>query len=54
MSGPSESVEEDESQTERICVSEKGAETAELSGQDKEIHERLAELLRNYKHEEAY
>ena len=43
---------EDESQTERACVPEESAETARLSGQDKGIYARLAELLRDSEHEE--
>ena len=51
---PPESVEEDESQTQRTCVPEEGAETADISGQDKSIYERLAELLRDSEHEESH
>ncbi len=51
---PPESVEEDESQTQRACVPEESAETADISGQDKSIYARLAELLRDSEHEESH
>ena len=41
-------------QTERACVPEKSAETADFSGQDKIVYARLAELLRNSEHEESH
>ena len=47
-------MEEDESQMQRTSVPEEGAETADLSGQDKRIYARLVELLRDSEHEEAH
>ena len=47
-------MEEDESQMQRTSVAEEGAETADLSGQDKRIYARLVELLRDSEHEESH
>ena len=47
-------MEEDESQAEGACVPEKSAETADFLGQDKSVHARLAELLRDSGHAETH
>ena len=47
-------MEEDEGQAKGACIPEKGAETANFSGQDKSVHARLAELLRDSEHEESH